>query len=272
MLNAINAEWIKLRSTKSLWWTTALILFFSIGLALLVGFTSGSALSSNETDVEMKLTYMGTLGPEAAISGYTAFGLMIVLIQAVLMVTSEYGTNTQKVSLIATPQRWQLPLAKFLVYGVIAAVVAFISAVLSVWAMDLTFSSRVDDQMLLDAVGFSADHVWDFIGRTVLYAVLCVMVAIGTGYLIRHTAGAIAALLLWKLVIETAVVNLVPKLRDFLPPWMPFSNMDHYVARRDLPDVPWQDSLGQTGSMLYFALWCVVIFVAGIAVMKKRDA
>lgn len=272
MLNVINAEWIKLRSTKSLWWTTALILFFSIAMAMLMGYTSGSTLSNPELDAESKAAMLGLLSPDVAMSGFTAFGLMIVLIQAILMVTSEYGSGTQKVSLISTPQRWKQPLAKFIVYGVITAVVALISAVVSIWMMKVMFAGQVDDQSLLDMAGFSADHVWDYVGRTVLYAVLCVMIAIGTAYLIRHTAGAIAALLLWKLVIETAVVTMIPKIKDHLPQWMPFANMDSYSARMDHPDVVWQDSLGQTGSMLYFALWCVVIFAAGMIVLKKRDA
>ena len=45
MVNLIKSELIKLRSTKALWWTSGLILFFSLGFALLNGGMTGSLLT-----------------------------------------------------------------------------------------------------------------------------------------------------------------------------------------------------------------------------------
>ena len=49
---------------------------------------------------------------------------------------------------------------------------------------------------------------------------------------------------------------------------MPFTNADAFTGMRDLEDAPW----GQTGSILYFGAWCVVLFVVGVVMLKKRDA
>lgn len=272
MLNVINAEWIKLRSTKALWWTTALILFFSIAFGALAGFGNGSTLANANLPADLKAEIVQSLNPGFALNGFLLFGLMIIIIQSVLLVTSEYGHGTQKTSVMATPQRWKLPIAKFLVYGIIAAIIAVVTSLISILVTQWVFSLSVDDPELVSMLGLSADHAWEYVGRAVLYAVLVVMLSIGVSYIIRHTAGAIAALLLWKLVIELAVVPMIPKVRDHLPQWMPFGNMDSYSMLMDHPDVPWADSLGQTGSMLYFALWCVVLFIVGIVALQKRDA
>ena len=141
MVNLIKSELIKLRSTKALWWTSGLILFFSLGFALLNGGMTGSLLTSEEAkkDPELYMSVAAGIGSDMGLSGFLSFGMMIVMIQAVMLVTTEYGANTSKTTLLATPTRWQVPIAKFLVYGVIASVLAFISnvvgTILAKWSL-----------------------------------------------------------------------------------------------------------------------------------------
>ncbi|HIW95777.1 MAG TPA: ABC transporter permease [Candidatus Corynebacterium gallistercoris] len=269
MLNVIRSESIKLRSTKAIWWTSALIVLFSLAWALLMGLASSSGIKSAQesNDPELYASLVAGVNNDGALAGYLFFGLMVVMIQGVMLVTSEYGTNTSKTTLLATPTRWQVPLAKYVVYGVIASVLSLISAVGSILMFRWSLSWGLDDEELLSRVSFSGD-AWTVIGLIVLYTVLTVGVAIGVGYLVRHTAGAIATLLLWNLVIEGALVPMLPKVRDWLPPYMPFNNATHAVRLNDVADAPW----GHTGSMVYFAAWALVIFLAGLIVLKKRDA
>ena len=44
--------------------------------------------------------------------------------------------------------------------------------------------------------------------------------------------------------------------------------MDAAVSGTDIADAPW----GHAGSLIYFIAWAVVIFVAGVIVLRKRDA
>lgn len=44
--------------------------------------------------------------------------------------------------------------------------------------------------------------------------------------------------------------------------------MTEAVSMRDVVDAPW----GQTGSVLYFAIICLAVFGAGVALLMKRDA
>lgn len=269
-MNTVKSEWIKLSTTKALWATSVLILFFCVGMAIIMGWAGGITLSNPELakDPELAASMATMTNPNQAFAGFISFGIMVIIIQAVMMVTSEYGNGTAKSTLLGTPKRTPVPLAKFVVYGVIAGVISFISLVLSVLAMRWAMSWNVDDPELLGKIALGAEGVWKHIGLHTLYGVASVMLSIGVAYLIRHTAGAIAALLLWKLVIEGMVIVSIPKVKEWLPSYMPFGNMDAGAAGRELPDAPW----GAAGSVLYFLAWCVVFFIAGIVILRKRDA
>ena len=273
-MNLIKSEWLKLSTTKAVWWTSGLILFFAVAFAALNGVGAGLIYQSategdGPADVAGVVDAKSALDATGALGGMLVFGMMIIIIQAVLNVTNEYANGTAKNTLLATPTRLPVPFAKVLVYGVLAMVLTFISAVLSVWTNKFAASRIItNNDTLLEVASFGADGLWTAIGRLVLYALLSVVISTGVGYLLRSTAASIAALLLWKLVVESAVVPLVPKIRDWLPPYMPFNNIDMATMMMDTPDAPW----GQVGSILYFAAFCVIFFIAGLIALKKRDA
>ena len=268
-MNVIKSEWIKLTTTKSVWWTSALILFFSVAFAMLNGWGTGMMLRDmSDIPVEAQAHIAEGATVEGGVAGMTLFGTMIIIIQSVINVTNEYGSGTAKSTLLATPKRTMVPIAKWLDYGAIAAVLTFVASAISIWANHWVLGLMNVDQAIVDKARFGAENTWPVIGRMVLYSVLLVMIATGVAYLLRSTAAGIALLLLWRLVMEGLIVPLVPWVRDHLPQYMPFYNMDNYVAMQDTVDAPW----GQSGSMLYFLVVCAVIFIAGIVVLKNRDA
>ena len=269
-MNLIKSEWIKLSSTKALWATSILVVLFSVLFALLMGLGTGVNLNDEELmkDPELYAATVASISSTQAFTGLTAFGLIVIIIQACMMVTSEYGNGSVKTTMLGTPSRWPVPVAKFSVYGVIAAVLALVSQVLSLLTMRWMLSMRVEDKQLLDPLSFSADGVWREIGMNVVYCVLVVLMTIGVGYLIRHTAGAISLMVMWILIVEGILIGFIPWVKDWLPPYMPFKNMDAAVSGTDIADAPW----GHAGSLIYFIAWAVVIFVAGVIVLRKRDA
>lgn len=271
LLNTVNAEWIKLRSTKSFYWTTALIVLFSVGWALLMGFANGYTWQHALDDKDAE--QMAALGdPEnlfsvpTAVSGLQLFGIMIVVIQAVITVTGEYGNGTAKLSALAAPKRWQIPVAKTAVYGVIVAVLFFVLTLVSIWLMTLTATAQIEDTSVLDHLSLSADGAWSVVLLMVLASVLIVAVSVGIGYLLRRTAGAVALLLLWILLLED-LIGMIPKVGDWVTPYLPFKNMNAALMQEALSDAPW----GIGGSVVYFVVFSVVVFVAGLVVLRRRD-
>lgn len=271
LLNTINAEWIKLRSTKSFYWTTALIVLFGIGWAMLMGFANGYAFQQALDDQDAET--IASLGDPAdlfdvsnGVSGLGLFGIMIVIIQAVILVTGEYGNGTAKLAALAAPKRWQMPAAKVIVYGVISATVFFVMSIVSIGLTKLMADAQLDDTSLTEGLSMSADGAWSVVLLMTLAAVLIVMISIGVGYVLRRTAGAVALLLLWALLLED-LVGMIPKVGDWVTPYLPFKNLNAGIYQSALDDAPW----GIGGSVIYFVVWAVIIYVAGVVVLRRRD-
>lgn len=269
-MNLIKSEWIKLTTTKSVWITSLLILFFSAGFAYLMGMGGGMSLASEEIKKDpmamASVSHMFTV--DNAIGGFTAFGLMMVVIQAAIYVTNEYSNGTAKSTALGSPKRLGVPVAKWLVYGSVVALVTLLATVLSVYTMRWGASMQLDDTSYLDKLSLSADGAWRAIGIAVLVAVLMVGFTVGFGYLLRNTAGTIATILLWRMILEDLIIPQIPKIRDWLPPYLPFKNMSAALSNEPVTDAPWD----ATGSLFYFIAWVVVIFVVGVITLKKRDA
>ncbi|WP_297008999.1 ABC transporter permease [uncultured Corynebacterium sp.] len=271
LLHTVNAEWIKLRSTKGFYWTTALIVLFTVGWALLMGFSNGYAYQTALDDRDGST--LASLGDPSdlfdvstGLTGLQLFGMMIVVIQAVIMVTGEYGNGTAKLSALAAPGRWQLPVAKTLVYGCIAAVVFFVMGVVSIFLTALTARAQLDDPSLADGLSLSADGAWSVIGILVLDVVLVVMFSVGVGYLLRRTAGGVALMLLWMLLLED-LIGMIPKVGEWITPYLPFQNMNAGLYQSAIGDAPW----GIGGSVIYFLVFSLVVFAAGVVVLRRRD-
>lgn len=271
LINTVHAEWLKLRSTKSFYWTTALIVLFTVGWSLLMGFGNGFAWQQSVDDNDVAdLATLGDpsdlFGISTAISGLQLFGTMIVIVQAVLTVTGEYGNGTAKLSALAAPRRWQLPVAKTVVYGLFSAVLFFVLGIASVYLTAFAAKMQLADDSVADGLSLSADGVWPAVLLMTLAAVLTVMIAVGVGYLLRRTAGAIALLLLWVLLLED-LLGAIPKVGEWISPWMPFKNLNAGLTQTPIGDAPW----GYGGSVVYFLVVALVIFVAGTVALRRRD-
>ncbi|MGO1949927.1 MAG: ABC transporter permease subunit [Mycobacteriaceae bacterium] len=269
LLNTIRAEWIKIRTTKGVYWTTALI--FVVALSLSAFMAWGNAFSykqfTEDGDPELAAASAEALNLVNVMFGMQLFGLMIILIQSVLLVTGEYGNGTAKSSALAAPKRWQLPVAKWIVYGALTVVVTLVTSIACIYFGRWIAGTQIDESVILDRMSLSADDAWTIILRMVIYTLFGVGLAIGVAYMLRRTAGAMAVVLLWVLVLED-IIGMIPKIQDWIPQYLPFKNMNAAFSMSDLDNAPW----GQTGSVVYFIAVCLVIFIAGVVTLRRRDA
>jgi len=96
------------------------------------------------------------------------------------------------------------------------------------------------------------------------------VLGVGVGALLRHSAGAVAVLLLWPLLIEPVLGNL-PNIGSEVGPYLPFANIFRFVDVQWLfpsYSVPW----GEIGSLVYFVVVVAAVYVAAIVVVNRRDA
>ena len=103
------------------------------------------------------------------------------------------------------------------------------------------------------------------------------MLAVAVGILVRQTAGAVALLLVWALVVEN-VLAFLPRIGDDIGPWLPFGNAGNFLTAGDYVasgaafgsavDYPF----GPWGSLGYFLAIALGLLAVSLVVAHKRDA
>jgi ABC-2 type transport system permease protein len=249
-MTLLATERIKLFTTRSPWWSMLLALVLSVGFAALIAanVTSDSSLSISEAE-----------------GGYQ-FSLVVMMVMAALAVTTEYRFGTIRVSFQAVPNRVALLLAKTAVVAVLAAIVGEVTAFAS-WAVARLIHPSTQ-------LALNNEPAWRGVaGMGLVYAITAV-IAVAVGILIRQTAGAVAILLIYSLLVENLVV-LIPKIGQTIQKWMPFTEANNFlvagspnVARRGLDGMP----LGAWPSLAYFAGIAAVIMIIALFTANRRDA
>ncbi|ORM26890.1 ABC transporter permease [Williamsia sp. 1135] len=247
LTNTIAAERIKLITTRSPYWCVGIVVLLGIGLALIFGLVTKDESTSGDTNVS------------DYVIGVTGFGITVLMIMAVLAVTSEFRFGTIRTTFQAVPQRYNVLLAKAIVYGGLSAAITF---VLTLIALPMGKALSGSDVDLLGS------HAVRLYWGVPVYAFFAVLIGLGLGALIRQTAGAIVILLVWSLVLEN-VLSAIPKVSDVAGPLMPFLNANHFIDGREYGFDWWWN---EYGSLLYFVVISALIFGAAVFVTDRRDA
>ena len=249
-LAVLNAERIKLSTTRATVWIAVAVAALSLLLAAVQG-----SLAQPGSPLE----------PERTVIGVAAFGVPVLMVLASMTVTAEYRSGMIRTTFIAAPNRTLVLVAKAVVVAVFSAVVAAAMVVGSVLVARLmTTPSIAPDQTL------SSPAVWRLAGAVGLYAALAAVLGVGVGALLRAGPGAVAVLLLWPLVVEPMLGNL-PDVGPEVGPYLPFGNVFVFT------EVPWLYPFyampwGPIGSLVYFAVVVTLVFDAAIIVLNMRDA
>jgi ABC-2 type transport system permease protein len=251
-MSVIAVERIKLFSTRSPWWCMIISAVLSIGLAaLFLGF-----LSSEEK-------------PQATIlmtQGGAQLSQMVMMVMAALAVTTEYRFGTIRTSFQAVPQRAAVLLGKTAVVAVVSGLVGVVAS-FGAWAIGNVVDGSADL-----AINTAAE--WRLVaGQGLVFAVSAV-IAVAVGILIRQSAGAIAILILWPLLVEN-LVQLIPKVGDDISRWSPFQNAGSFLNQGQefgLAGEPGHYALSPWWALLYFAGWAAALMTIALVTASKRDA
>ncbi len=249
LMRSIKAERIKMATTRAPYWC------LGTGIALsLVIYLFAALLLEDVGDG-------GVLEEDARFIGFlTTFSWPpIVLVMAALAICNEHRFATIRYAYLAIPRRIAVHLGKAVVYGGVAAVLSLACVLLG---------------MMIFAVFGSVDISWGGDGANVYWAmpwfvIMCTLLAIGVGEIVRQAAGALALLLTWNYVLEQ--VPLFFSFSDFgakLYGWMPFVNGLRVVRGAEQADFP----AGMWFSVVYFSVVCLVVFGLGLFSASNRDA
>ncbi|HEY3562482.1 MAG TPA: ABC transporter permease [Kribbella sp.] len=200
-MNALQAEWIKLRSLRSTWYTVACLFVLGVGITILsssgakADYWSGSAADRAAWD------------PTGNSLKTFIVAQLVVGVLGILVVTSEFATGLMQTTLAATPRRDRVLAAKAVVATAIAAVAG----------QALMFVSFFIGQAIMAGQDVPSAHLGDpGVLRAVvgggLYLSAIALLAVGLGTIVRATAGALATLV--------GIVFLVPALAGLFPSWI----------------------------------------------------
>ncbi|MFD6855793.1 ABC transporter permease [Rhodococcus sp. NPDC060090] len=254
-VDTLRAERIKLTSVQSPFWCLAIIVALGIGFAAMMGAVARSSMSLDDETARFYLT------PDIATTGVTGFGIMVLMILAALSVTSEYRFGVIRTTFTASPNRSLVLIVKSVLIGVIGAVVTGAVGMIAVYVAKALAGSEAGRDLVLEG------DAWKAIYGIPIYAFLSVFLAVGVGTLLRQSAGTIALLLLWPLLIEP-LFSLFGRVGREIQPFLPFANINNFLGIEQGVDFHW----GPWGSLLYFAAFTAVVFGASLVVVGNRDA
>jgi ABC-2 type transport system permease protein len=253
-MTLLAVERIKLFTTRSPLWCTLAALAVTIGFAALI---AGVDTENPETIASTQFGYN--------------FGLMVIMVMAVLAITTEYRFGTIRATFQAIPNRTAALLAKTGVVAVFAGLIGEAAAFGSVGIAKLVRSSA--------DLGINTAYEWRAVAGVGLVYALTAVVAVAVGTLIRHSAGAVSLMLIYALLVES-LVALIPKVGDDIQHWMPFYVADKFITGDPDPSSrlvtqgppPSAAELSPWWSLAYFAGFALLMLVIALVTTNKRDA
>jgi ABC-2 type transport system permease protein len=183
----------------------------------------------------------------------------------------EYRHGMIRATLTAVPSRGAVLAAKVLTIASLAAVIAFVCALLGLLNAALFLGGEID---------VNSSFVWKVILGLILYTVMFGLCGLTVAGILRNQTGALALVLLFPSVIEGALhlLLVLPDGEDGLnkvAKFLPFDAGGQMFSRplfRDLDDIFGYVPLEAAEGGLVFGVFTLVLLVLAGALFVKRDA
>jgi ABC-2 type transport system permease protein len=247
-------EWLKLRSVRSTAWVLLVFAAGLIGLAVLVMRHQDWATMSAANRASFDPVNNSFAGLTI---GQLAFGVL-----GVLVITSEFSSGMIRATFAAVPRR---PL-------LLAAKAAVLAAVTLVAGEILAFAAFAIGEAVLRSPAPHATLGQPGVLRAVTmagaYPALIALMALGLGAVIRHTAGAISAVVGILFVLPLILLPLGISIQNSAGQFMPM-----LIAENSLTAVkPVTHSLSPGLGVGVLCLYAAAALAAGTWALARRDA
>jgi ABC-2 type transport system permease protein len=258
LLEAVHAEWTKLRTTPSTGWLLLTLIVLVAGVGALAATVVKCPYSCSEDTTKLSLT--GILLGQAAVA-----------VLAVLVMSSEYSSGMIRITLTAVPRRLTALAAKAIV---LTGAVLTAGAVATAWSL-------IAGRYILPGNGFTGAYNSEPLslaagptlraaGGSVLYLALIALFSLGLATAIRDSGASIAVMLglLYIVQLLTDLGTLDPRWQHRLQEWAPMTAGLAIQATRNLKTLP----IGPWPGLGVLALWAAGALLAGGLVLRLRDA
>jgi ABC-type transport system involved in multi-copper enzyme maturation permease subunit len=251
---ALGAEWIKLRSLRSMLLTSLL------GAVAFIVLAAGQARNNASNYAHLDAVQRARFDPLVINFNFVTIGIVLFGVLGALVATNEYGSGLIRTTLAATPQR-----------GLVLAAKAGLAGLLSfALAVVITFTVFFTGQGLLSAghaphVSLGDHGVLGHLLGTIYYLTAAGLIGLFAGVLVRSAAAAITSMF--------GLLLLLPVLADKITP--------DAVTRHTVPYLPTNlgtrmlqpyQSLSPGVAVAGLATWVLVMAAAAAFSLCGRDA
>ncbi len=249
LLAAVRSEWIKLRSVRS----TGLF----VGLAAVVGLAMALILGNIvKDDPYDHLPF--TVGNTFIVS--TWLTTLLAVVAGTLVFTSEVHHGTLAGILTARPSKPTAVGAKVIsaaLLGLVMGAVGIVGGLLG------GVASSMDTG---DMSGAGSRIAWGLVLTTIAS-----VLGLGVGLIVRHSAAAVATVLIWALAVETIVRGIIPATASRLLPFAAAHGLLGTRAEADTPEIL-AAALSNLGNVAVIGCWATVTVAIGTVLLIRRDA
>lgn len=252
--SAVRSEWIKLTTLRSTWITLAAAMLGTIIVGAAASWDTNDSWDHLHPDELLNFSAV-----DVSLTG-VALAQLAIAVLGVLVISGEYATGMIRSTLAAVPRRLPVLWAKLAVFGVMVAAAMAIT----------TVASFLVGQAFLKTHGTSlgAAHVIQSLVGATFYLIAVAVIAVAIGFIVRSTAGGIAAVV--------ALLLVIPGIGDILPAsWqthvLPYLPSNAGAALYTVHPDP-TASLTATPAVITLLLWCIAAVTASALVLRRRDA
>ncbi len=259
---ALRAEWVKLRTVRSTFWS--LLLLAGVSILSTSALTSGSSTEGGSPGLpgDNDIVFDSLTG--------IWFGQIAAAVLAVLVVTSEYSTRMIRTTFAASPRRRTVLVAKTAVVSVVVLAVGLATSVacfqVGQWILrgnGFNYEGGYPAVTLADG-----DALRAVIGSAAYLGLLAIF-SVGVGAIFRHTAAAITVVLAAVLAPVIAI--------GFLPEGIEAQVertliMGAGLAIQQTVDRPDNIQLSPAGGLAVVAAYAAVSLLLALVLVGRRDA
>jgi ABC-2 type transport system permease protein len=255
---ALRSEWTKIRTVRSTIWSLVAMAGISLGLMSLIAWAMMNRWHRFSPQEQIGLSARPL---EIILARPVFVSQLVVAVLGVMVMSAEYTTGMIRSTLQAQPRRLTILAAKVAVFAVLMLAVGEV----------LSFAAFFLGRQLIAAhipVSLSDPGVTRSVVGAGLYIAVLSLFSLGFGAILRHTAGAITAVLGLILIVSNLTGLLPDSWGHHINAYLPTNAGLLILQPHQLPDdllSPWQ-GLG------VFAIWTVLVLTVAAVLFRGRDA
>jgi hypothetical protein len=186
---------------------------------------------------------------------------LLLGVVGVMCATQEYSQGTIRITLVATPNRQRVYVAKLLTTLYISIVSTAILLALCLIATQIVMTIRSGQ---FELIGNDARVLVSFFLMTTIVSIF----GLSLGLIFKSGPGAISAVLLWPTIAEGMVFGLLSvATQKNVFRWAPIQNGFQLVSEFTM-----EDNNSWNISLLLFVAFVAIFAVVGASLFMKRDA